>query len=101
MKISGNVARFEVESAEENDRRGEFFPEMAHKEWEKEEPEEKRRMMEDRWAYMERNMAPGGKCEERIEFEKKEEAKRKEQEEAEEHARLKREERKRRLMEAR
>lgn len=60
----------EVYSRFEYDRRGDFDPEAARREWEGEEEEERMRQLEDRWLVFERSLPPGTKCDERIQFEK-------------------------------
>jgi hypothetical protein len=86
-------------SNEEYDRKGEFNPSVATAEWAKEEPEEKLRMQEDRWQYMEKNLGVE-KCEERLAYEKQQqelEEKRKADEEKKKAERL---EKKRQFLEA-
>ncbi len=92
---------FEVYHREEYERRGEFDPEAAQREWELEEPEERRRMLEVRWAELERRLPAGQKCEERLAAEAAEEEKRKAAIAAEENMRRERAEKMQKIQEAR
>mmetsp|Transcript_15396 Transcript_15396/g.39719 ORF Transcript_15396/g.39719 Transcript_15396/m.39719 type:complete len:396 (+) Transcript_15396:235-1422(+) len=83
------------------ERAADFNPMRAQEEWEKEEEAEMQRMLEFRWYIMERDLPPGTRCPERVEFE--EAARQRAEQEARQAAREAREkeERRRRFREAR
>eukprot|EP00052_Salpingoeca_macrocollata_P028797 m.282783 g.282783 ORF g.282783 m.282783 type:complete len:1739 (+) comp22900_c8_seq6:352-5568(+) len=103
LHISFNLQNtlHEVESKEEGDRKGEFFPQQSQAQWEKEEAEEKARQLEDRWSYLERFLPPGQKCEERLAAEKVKADEEQAKQEAEERRQQRRLELKRKMAEAR
>ena len=69
VRFKDDVQEYDTFTSAEYDRKGEFNPGASAVEWAKEEEAEKKRMLEDRWTYMERNLG-GAKCEERIAHEK-------------------------------
>eukprot|EP00056_Hartaetosiga_gracilis_P013297 m.219360 g.219360 ORF g.219360 m.219360 type:complete len:1424 (-) comp13823_c0_seq2:127-4398(-) len=73
--VSFNPHAPEIErtfAKDEYERAAFFNPEQSHRQWELEEPQERLRMLQDRWIYLESKMPPGSKCEERLAHEEEE-----------------------------
>ena len=101
VRFSADRAVYDVYHREEYDRKGDFNPEISQLEWEKEEEDEKRRMLEVRWTEFEKSLPPGQKCEERLADEARRAEQRRIELATEEAARKDRLEKMQRLQEAR